>query len=213
MTMISPNSLALSWLFLFVVVVKESSRGQEAVVIDLDPTQFYEMAALGQFRAIVDVRTLEEWQSGHIENATFLESLQNAGTAYEIASIADLDGCDSCPIVVYCNSGLRSAAAIDKLILAGFKGPLYNGMGVCQWTESGYPLVNADSVDPSCQAPSRRCTAAADNDTIASSVPAETQNESPSSGSSLLPAAAVYNIWILLQTTAVFVLGLLMQHF
>ena len=99
------------------------------------------------------MRTLAEWEeTGHVENATLLDSLQNANTAEEIATTADLEGCDQCPIVVYCRSGSRAAAALEKLELAGFQGPLYNGLGVNQWIEAGFELVMTDSVDPECKA-------------------------------------------------------------
>ena len=122
-----------------------------AQVIQLTAPLFYEMATAGNFSAIVDVRTREEWDEGHIENATFLENLQDANTEAEISTTADLDGCKNCAIVVYCLSGNRAATALEKLVLAGFQGPLFNGLGVTQWTDEGYPLVNTDSVDPPCK--------------------------------------------------------------
>lgn len=51
-------------------------------------------------------------------------------------------------IVVYCKSGKRSAAAIELLLEQGFEGTIYNGMGVNQWTDAGYDLVNTDSFAP-----------------------------------------------------------------
>ena len=109
------------------------------------------MALAGEFKAIIDVRTRAEWDVGHIINATLLDSLQEAGTADEIATIADLNGCQNCPIVVYCRSGSRAAQALQKLELAGFQGPLYNGLGVNQWQAAGYELVNTLSLEPPCK--------------------------------------------------------------
>lgn len=109
------------------------------------------MALAGEFSVIVDTRTKDEWDAGHIENATLLDSLQNADTAEEIATLADLSGCENCPILVYCRAGPRAAQALQKLELAGFKGPLYNGLGVVQWEEAGYELVNTLSLKPPCK--------------------------------------------------------------
>lgn len=124
-----------------------------SVARTLSPLEFYEMATSGEVNAVVDVRTFSEWETGHVENATLIENLQDAGTPEEVAALAsDLNGCRNCPIVVYCRSGARAAAAILKLASAGFNGPLYNGLGVSQWSDQGLPLVaTADSSDPACK--------------------------------------------------------------
>jgi len=119
-------------------------------IVELAPQEFYAMHLAGAFAAVVDVRTQEEWETGHIFNATLLDSLQNANTPDEIASIADLGGCENCPLVVYCRTGRRSGIALEKLALAGFAN-LYNGMGVSQWTDAGYDLVNSTSVEVECK--------------------------------------------------------------
>ncbi|CAB9515199.1 Rhodanese domain protein [Seminavis robusta] len=142
---ISSTVASLLWFLVFV----PSASGDE--VIQLNATEFYEMAMAGYFEVIVDTRESSEWEAGHVENATFLENLQFANTSTEIATTADLNGCKECPIVVYCQSGRRAAGALEKLALAGFQGPLYNGLGVQQWTAEGYPLVNTASVDPECK--------------------------------------------------------------
>ena len=122
-----------------------------AAATQLTADQFREMAMAGEFSAIIDVRTKAEWDLGHIINATLMDSLQNADTADEIATIADLNGCQNCPLLVYCRSGSRAAQALQKLELAGFQGPLYNGLGVNQWQEAGYELVDTLSLKPPCK--------------------------------------------------------------
>ena len=59
-------------------------------ITQLTSQEFYEMALNDEFSVIVDVRTKAEWDGGHIQNATLLDSLQNANTATEIAKISDL---------------------------------------------------------------------------------------------------------------------------
>ena len=56
----------------------------------------------GFFGAVVDVRRADEWAAGHLENATFCPSL------HETRDTAALAACRSCPIAVYCMSGLVS---------------------------------------------------------------------------------------------------------
>lgn len=117
----------------------------------LTSKELYEGIQSGRFDVIVDVRTLEEWKSGHLPNATFLNSLNSYGTAGQIATPSDLDGCQGvCTIVVYCRSGARAAAAAKIFEDNGFKAPIYNGLGVGQWTAAGYTLVNTASSVPKC---------------------------------------------------------------
>lgn len=134
------------------LLLASSSSVVRSEIIELTSEEFFTMKEDGAFQAIIDVRTRAEWdETGHVANATLLDSLQNANTADEIATIADLAGCEECPIVVYCRSGQRANVALEKLELAGFQGPLYNGLGVNQWTEAGYELVTTESVDPPCK--------------------------------------------------------------
>lgn len=104
----------------------------------------------GWFDAIIDVRSASEFASGHIENATLIESLASFGTDDQVSTPADLAGCEYCNLVVYCQSGGRASQAIIILREAGFRGRLWNGQGTTQWTAAGYPLVDTDSMDPVC---------------------------------------------------------------
>lgn len=104
------------------------------------------------FDAIVDVRTQEEWdEKGHIPGATLVDSLALFGTDSEIGTPADLAGCEYCNIVVYCNSGVRAAEALQHLINANFVGYLYSGLGITQWQAENYTLFRDEaSVIPPC---------------------------------------------------------------
>mmetsp|Transcript_4120 Transcript_4120/g.3910 ORF Transcript_4120/g.3910 Transcript_4120/m.3910 type:complete len:198 (-) Transcript_4120:251-844(-) len=100
----------------------------------------------GKFDAVVDVRTLLEWQSGHIEGATFVENLASTGNA------SLLKGCESCTIAVYCRTGARAEKAIKRLISQfGFEGAtIYNALGVSQWVDGGKKLVKTESKPAGC---------------------------------------------------------------
>jgi rhodanese-related sulfurtransferase len=100
--------------------------------------------------AVIDVRTLSEWESGHIEGAMLVEELASYGKACQVTTPMDLKGCEYCDIIVYCRSGNRAGAALTILQNAGFKGRLYNGLGVSQWTDANYPLVNTPSIAAPC---------------------------------------------------------------
>ncbi|CAJ1961509.1 unnamed protein product [Cylindrotheca closterium] len=122
---------------------------EEVKVTVIEPETFKNGIDNGEFDAVIDVRTQDEWDEGHIEGATLALNLALFGTG-GTASPADFTGCETCTIVVYCRSGGRALAALDHLIAAGFNGTLYNGQGTSQWTNAGYPLVTTDSMLPPC---------------------------------------------------------------
>ena len=99
--------------------------------------------AEGRFAVLVDVRTQREWDTGHLPNATFIESLSTNGDT------SRLDGCQGCPVAVYCRSGVRAAAAASVLEAKGFT-DVYNALGVQQWTAAGVALVDTADHPPAC---------------------------------------------------------------
>lgn len=74
---------------------------------------------------IVDVRTIEEYESGHIENAINIpvETIEDRP-----AQLDDLDQL----ILVYCRSGRRSLEATNKLVQLGYTNVIDFG-GVIDW--------------------------------------------------------------------------------
>lgn len=113
--------------------------------------ELFEGIQSGRWDVIIDTRNPTEWATGHIPNATFLDSLQRYNTSGEVTAPQDLFGCSyECSIVVYCASGNRAQGAAEVLEAAGFPTPIYNGLGVSQWTAAGYELVNTPSRDPPC---------------------------------------------------------------
>lgn len=121
-----------------------------SAVQQLDSDTFLKMMydpTTNHFDVIIDVRTKREWDAGHIENATFLESLALFGDSSQISTPSELAGCEYCNIVAYDGSGARAATALQHLVMEGFKGRLYNGLGTSTWPG---PIVNTDSVRPLC---------------------------------------------------------------
>lgn len=75
---------------------------------------------------IVDVRTLPEFQEGHIKNAILLTDNDIAESAERL--LADKDA----EILVYCRSGQRSEAAAKELIKMGYTN-IYDFGGIVDW--------------------------------------------------------------------------------
>ena len=116
----------------------------------LSPEELREGIDSNSFDVVIDVRTDEEWNDGHLPGATHVPNLQTS----IFPPFPDIIGgrCNQSTkkVVVYCRSGARAGVAIDRLIAAGYEPTLYNGRGTSQWTDAGYELVNAESVIPSC---------------------------------------------------------------
>lgn len=87
--------------------------------------------------SLMDVRSDEEWQSGHIPAAQhrFLGRLPD--------QLADLD-CDN-PIVTQCRSGARSAIAASILQAAGLEVINMTG-GISAWRDAGLDVETKDTV-------------------------------------------------------------------
>lgn len=83
-----------------------------------------EPMSASDFAAVIDVRTVEEWNSGHLDGAVLI-------------GIADADFRDQLSTLdpaadyyIYCRSGNRAGQAIDIMRDMGFTGELVNGGAV-----------------------------------------------------------------------------------
>ena len=74
---------------------------------------------------VVDVRTAEEFASGHVPGAINIPYDQIARRASEI-------GPPSTPVVLYCRTGRRSGIAVEALQKAGYE-KLYDFRSVSAW--------------------------------------------------------------------------------
>ena len=90
----------------------------------------YEMMA-SQEVVVVDVRTREEYDGGHIENAVLVPN-ENIGSEMPEA-LPDKEA----TLLVYCRSGRRSKDAAQKLLALGYQS-VYDFGGVIDWP---YELV------------------------------------------------------------------------
>ena len=83
---------------------------------------------------ILDIRTPDEFASGHIAGATNLDF-------YEPQFAGWLDDLDKdTPYLVYCRSGNRSASAIETMKSLGFAEVYELDGGIVSWAQSGLPL-------------------------------------------------------------------------
>ena len=88
-----------------------------------DPVELWGLVKAGA--KLIDVRTPQEYQSGHIEGAL------NIPVSEVSTRIAEFGAKDE-PIVVYCRSGARSGRAQSTLKASGFT-QVYNLGGMNRW--------------------------------------------------------------------------------
>lgn len=82
---------------------------------------------------ILDVRSSEEWEAGHIEGATHIY------VGHVEANLGKVP--KECPIVVYCGSARRSNIAASILKKHGYR-KIYNVLGsMAAWKNAGYEVV------------------------------------------------------------------------
>ena len=84
---------------------------------------------------LIDVRTPEEFNEGHLENA---KNINIMGDDFD-AQVASLD--KTKPVMVYCKSGGRSAKASARLKELGFTSITDLEGGITNWKSENKPTV------------------------------------------------------------------------
>lgn len=116
-----------------VVLLTGCSNGSESAM-NLDSVAF-EAKTQEPGVVILDVRTKEEFEEGHIANAINI----NVESDTFLSEIAKLD--KSKTYAVYCRSGRRSADAVAKMSNEEFISLANLNGGVIDWANAGLPLV------------------------------------------------------------------------
>src|SRR5947208_9477393 len=115
--------------------LKDMLAEARQVVPEEGPAEVARRLAAGEKLAIIDVRDPDEYRDGHLEAAAnisrgFLEF--RVGTA-----VSD----PSTPIVLYCQTGLRSMLAAEALKELGYATVINLQGGYQKWVQSGLPVV------------------------------------------------------------------------
>ena len=109
------------------------------------PGEVAEKIARGEDIILLDVRTPEEYEEIHIENALLLpvqqlsqQSLANIGLGPEMKDKE---------ILVYCRSGARSKTAYDIMTSLGYTNVKSIAGGMIHWEEDEYPYTEAGAYE------------------------------------------------------------------
>ena len=82
---------------------------------------------------ILDVRTQEEYDDSHIEDALLIPISELEDRLDELSEDEEL--------LVYCRTGNRSSSAINILTRNGFTKVFHMNDGITGWIQAGYPTV------------------------------------------------------------------------
>jgi rhodanese-related sulfurtransferase len=110
-------------------------NSQAVVTISPEEARDWVLDPNSQWR-ILDVRTPDEYTSGHLKGATMINF-------YEANFKAQLEALDrNHPTILYCRSGNRSAQALNMMRELGFRNVYEIRGGILAWQSSGFPIVN-----------------------------------------------------------------------
>ena len=98
----------------------------------ISPSEVYEIIQNDEDYIILDVRTQDEYNDGHLEKAQLI----SVDTIEHVLDILPKDK----PIIVYCQGGIRSRRAAEILVSNGFD-PVYDMGGITDWIDEGYPVI------------------------------------------------------------------------
>ena len=84
---------------------------------------------------VLDVRTPEEFATGHLEGAVMID-FQSPSFAADVVALGE-----ETPVFVYCRSGNRSAQAVAAMTQLGFTDLTELDGGIVAWEAAGLPLV------------------------------------------------------------------------
>ncbi|HEY4797868.1 MAG TPA: thioredoxin domain-containing protein [Bacteroidia bacterium] len=105
----------------------------------LSPSEFAQKIKEQPAAPLVDVRTPEEFEKGHLENAKNID-WRNSNFQSQISQLDK-----SKPVYVYCLSGGRSSAAANQMRSDGFKEVYELDGGIMKWRADNLPEMAGKS--------------------------------------------------------------------
>ncbi len=86
---------------------------------------------------LIDVREIEEWNTGHIPGAKFIPL-----SAFSITQIETFASSKK-HLVLHCRSGRRCGIAAERMVNSGYKGQIIRmAGGILEWANKGYLITS-----------------------------------------------------------------------
>src|SRR5881392_1231947 len=122
--------------------LKEMLAEARQVVPEEGPQQLQRRLAAGEPVVVIDVRDPDEYRDGHLEAAT---NISRGFLEFRVGgAVTD----PKTPIVLYCQTGLRSVLAAKQLKELGYENVINLQGGYAKWAQSGLPVVKEQSMTP-----------------------------------------------------------------
>src|SRR5919109_466426 len=122
--------------------LKEMITEARQAVPEESPEQLQRRLKSGDPVIVIDVRDPDEHRDGHIEGST---NISRGFLEFRVASaVSD----PTTPIVLYCQTGLRSVLAAKALKELGYQNVINLGGGYQKWAQSGLPTVRDVPMTP-----------------------------------------------------------------
>jgi rhodanese-related sulfurtransferase len=125
-------------LVLLIVILATAAFTEEADPAEapgISPAELHERRESGTAPVVIDVRTAEEYASGHVPGAVNIPFDQVA------QRIAELDAPRG--VALYCMVGPRARKGESALLAAGYESVLHLEGGLAAWQAAGLPVERA----------------------------------------------------------------------
>ncbi len=135
------RSLVLAAACSFTLLLSCAQSNGQSSQTPLSPQAFSQKAQQLPDEVILDVRTPEEYATGHIDGALNID--WNAGNFEK--SVSEMD--KQKPVLVYCKGGGRSSEAVAALRKAGFTNVYELKGGMMAWQQAGLPQATSTATN------------------------------------------------------------------
>src|SRR5438128_9530784 len=122
--------------------LKDMLTEARQVVPEEGPAEVARRLAAGEKVVVIDVRDPDEFRDGHLEAAT------NISRGFLEFRVGGAVSDPSTPIVLYCQTGLRSVLAAKQLKELGYQNVINLAGGYQKWVQTGLPVVKDMALTP-----------------------------------------------------------------
>lgn len=120
----------------------DSGPGISSNAVNVSAADAYDIMQSRQDPVIIDVRTRQEYQAGHLDGAINLD-YYSSGFLDRLKALNKNN-----TYIVYCRKGIRGGIALEMMRSLGFK-EVYNILGgLALWAEEGWPMMGEVVANP-----------------------------------------------------------------
>ncbi|MCW9711057.1 rhodanese-like domain-containing protein [Avibacterium sp. 21-586] len=130
--------MVIAWIAVFVMVIYTYFKAITSKVKTIDNSQLVSLIN-NQDAVVIDVRTLDEFDRGHI-----IHSVHLLPSEIKNQNIGKIEHHKETPLVLVCATGMTAGASADLLVKQGFNNVYILKEGIAGWRSANLPLVKKD---------------------------------------------------------------------